>query len=64
MSARVPAAVICVASRLEPDLVGEVREVLLRLHERQARLLDEVFSGPRLVAASTVDYDPGRVAMQ
>jgi len=64
VSAPIPPDVICVSSLLDPDLVGEVREALLGLHAGHAGLLDEVFSGPRLVAASTVDYDPVRIAMQ
>jgi len=64
VSPAIPPDVICASAQLDPDALDDIRQVLLHLHETHGELVDEVFSGPRLVGARTVDYDPVRVAMQ
>jgi len=60
----IPSDVICASQALGPDALDDVREALLHLHEDSgAELLEEFFGGPRLVPASTVDYDPVRSAL-
>jgi len=64
VSAPIPPDVICVSAGLDAGLVGDIRQTLLTLHDTHPDLVDEVFSGPRLVGASSADYDPVRAAMQ
>lgn len=64
VSAPIPPDVICASTQLDPDLRGDIRQALLHLHESHGDLVDEVFSGPKLVGARSVDYDPVRVAMR
>jgi phosphonate transport system substrate-binding protein len=63
VSKSIPPDVICASSALDADAIDDVREALLSLHESSAALLDEIFGGPRLVPAHTVDYDPVRTAL-
>lgn len=64
VSAPIPPDVICAARPIEGAPIDELRMALLALHERGEELLDEVFGGPRLVAASADDYEPVRAAMR
>jgi phosphonate transport system substrate-binding protein len=62
----IPADVVCASPALDVDALDDVREALLHLHESASDgdLLSELFGGPRLVPASTVDYDPVRSALE
>ena len=61
----IPADVICASPALGADLLDDVREAILHLHEDGGdELLDELFGGPRLVPASTAQYDPVRSALK
>ena len=65
ISAPIPSDVICASTELDPDLLDELREALLSLHEDDdGELLEEFFGGARLVGASSASYDPVRIAMQ
>lgn len=64
VSPPIPPDVICVSAGLDAELVGAIERTLRTLHDTHADLVDEVFSGPRLVSASGADYDPVRAAMQ
>ncbi|HJL14100.1 MAG TPA: phosphate/phosphite/phosphonate ABC transporter substrate-binding protein [Sandaracinaceae bacterium LLY-WYZ-13_1] len=60
----IPSDVICAAADLDDETRGAVREALLSLHDAGEELLDELFGGPRLVPASSDDYEPVRAAMK
>ncbi len=61
----IPPDVICASSSLDLDALEDVREALLSLHEDGGdEILDEIFDGPRLTRAHTIDYDPVRAAIQ
>ena len=66
LSPPIPPDVICASRALAPARLDEAREALLGLHERgdDPDLLDEVFGGAKLVAASTLDYDSVREAVR
>lgn len=66
LSPPIPPDVICASRALDVDRLDEAREALLRLHEvgDDPDLLDEVFGGAKLVAASTLDYDSVREAVR
>jgi phosphonate transport system substrate-binding protein len=61
----IPSDVICASKRaLDVDALDEVREALLHLHENGgSEIIDELFGGPRLIAAHTTDYDTVRAAV-
>ncbi|MCA9607438.1 MAG: PhnD/SsuA/transferrin family substrate-binding protein [Myxococcales bacterium] len=66
ISPPIPPDVICASKALDADRLDAAREALLHLHEDadDPDLLDEVFGGAKLVAASTLDYDPVREAVR
>lgn len=60
----IPPDVVCASRHVAPEQRDELRDALLRLHEPDPELLDELFGGPRLVAASPEAYDAVRDALK
>lgn len=61
----IPPDVLCATVKLGAKELRVIEEALLSLHERDDdEVIDELFNGPRFVAASPSDYDAVRLAMK
>lgn len=61
----IPPDVVCATVKLGAEELGAIERALLGLHESDDdEVIDELFNGPRFVAASPSDYEAVRLAMK